>query len=199
MPQTALDSLGYNDWRQVGGYFDGDGCVIVQIRQFVLILYLQWTDGCREHLEQIDRFLHSIQGISTRIYRDAVYDAYHLMVTRQDSVLRIAKEMLPFTFKKKVELEVVVDYYGDRITGNEGIALLNQQIERGFRSANKISANLPLTHKKAVARARRRSNLTDFQVEEIHRMYGNGCSVSELALAYGKSAASIRKIVTNPN
>jgi hypothetical protein len=120
------------------------------------------------------------------------------MVTRQDSVLRIAKEMLPSTFKKRVELQVVVDYYCDKITGNEGIALLNEQIERGFRSANKISASLPLTHNKAVARARRRSNLSDFQVEEICRKYGNGCLVSELALAYGKSAASIRKIVTNP-
>ena len=198
MPNFEKLSTGHHDWGQVGGYYDGDGCVIVRVRQFVVIFCLQWTDCSREQLDQVDRLLHSLGGISTKIYHDAQRAAYHLMVTKQDSVLRLAQMILPFTFKKRVELRVVVDYYRDRISGNEAIALMNEQIEKGIRSANLLSVSLPLTHTKAVKRARRRFNLTDAQVDEIQEKGRTGHSVSDLALIYGKSPLTIRKILAAP-
>jgi hypothetical protein len=190
-------SARYDDWRQVSGYFDGDGCVIARIRQLVVILYLRRTECCTEQLEQVEILLLSTEEMPARIYRDAVLAAYHLMVSRQDSVVKIAQKLLLYTLKKRVELQVGLDYYADKITGNEAVALLNEQIERGFRSANQLSASLPLTHTEAVRRARRRSNLTDDQVDAMRMAYANGGSVPELALSYGRAPSTIGKIATS--
>lgn len=191
------DAEKYNSWGQVGGYYDGDGCVIVRIRQYVLIFYLEWVDHCREQLAQVDDFLHLRANISSRIYRIPTLDAYHLRVTRQASVIGIVEKMIPYTYKKRTELQLVVDYYANRITGNQAISLINAQIRKGFRSADYLSADLPLTHVEAVRRARRRSGLSDADIVAILREHEVGVPISELARVYRKTFPTIRKIVAD--
>ncbi len=195
---SAAISLRYTSWRQVAGYFDGDGSVIVRIRQFVLIFYLQWSDHNKPQLDQINDFIHETNQVSTRIYPIRTLDAFHLQVTRRDSVVKIAGKLLPFSFKKRRELEVVVDYYNNRITGNKAISMINEQVRKGFRSGEILKANLPYTHADGSRRARRRSKLSDEALEQIADEYREKrSSIAELALAYGKARSTIRKIVSS--
>jgi hypothetical protein len=51
----------YNGWRQVAGYFDGDGSVTVHIGKLTLDFGLQFTDNYHPQLEQLQYFLETHQ------------------------------------------------------------------------------------------------------------------------------------------
>jgi hypothetical protein len=89
-------------------------------------------------------------GILTgRIYRHRSQNAYSLRINKVASVLKVAKTLVPVTYKKKMELKTVVDYYTNRITGNEAVARMNLEVLSGSRSSRVVTASLPLVRNKA--------------------------------------------------
>ena len=134
-------------------------------------------------------------NISSRIYNDTKMGAYLLMVTKQDSVVAMSKRMLRYSFKKRKELQAVIDYYTNRITGDEAIRVFNGEVQEGVRVGHLWRATLPLNHSAGVTRGRRRSKLTDAEIKVIRRKHAEGVSTTELSLAYRKAMSTIRKVL----
>jgi len=65
--------------------------------------------------------------------------------------------MAPFCYKKKEELEILIDYYEDTITGTEAISAINETVRRRIRLGGiRKVGSLPTYSegKRSVARAR---------------------------------------------
>lgn len=60
--QVALEQ--YRSWRQVGGYFDGDGNVGLEVVKYVLRFKLRFSDTWRPQIETVQSFFHA-KGIDT--------------------------------------------------------------------------------------------------------------------------------------
>lgn len=58
---------------------------------------------------------------------------FNLQIASPKSALIVAKQMMPFCFKKYEELKVMADYYQDRITGTEAIRRINEAVNQGVR------------------------------------------------------------------
>jgi hypothetical protein len=109
---------GYQDWRQVSGYFDGDGSVYVRYGKWTVRFKLIWSDSSRQQLSQLREFV-SFRGIKPApkfLFGDG---AYALVIGDQFEVLKAEREMRPFVFKKRDELQTIIDYREDMITGTE--------------------------------------------------------------------------------
>jgi hypothetical protein len=133
----------YDSWGQVGGYFDGDGTVYVNISSSdVLQFSLIWVDNCREQLGQLRRFLVS-QGISTGEVLRRGDGVFTLHIAGPTSVLRAAKLLLPYCFKKTLELSLVIDYYENRISGTEAIDGFNSAVKRAIRAGKIRDLEMP--------------------------------------------------------
>lgn len=195
MSDSGPDYAGYTDWKQVAGYFDGDGCVIIKVRKFVLIFYLQWVDTYRPQLQQVSSFIKGLET-SKGIYPVTSQDAFSFRITRMNEVLSSAERIVPWSFKKREELQVAIEYYRNMITGNAAAKVMNDQVLGGRRSGRLIEVNLPFTHEEGTRLARRRSGLSEAQLDEIRRLYESSHSSSyALGRKYGVSATTIRNIL----
>lgn len=130
----------------------------MKLRKFVVIFYLHWVDTSEPHIQQLQAFLQA-HGISAgRIYRLKSQHAYSLRISKTSSVLEVAKRLMHLTYKKRSELQIVIDYYTNHITGNEAVARMNAEVVSGSRSAGLVKADLPLARtegkKLALVRAR---------------------------------------------
>ena len=100
----------YKTWAQVAGYFDGDGSVYLNTSSYeVLQFALVWVDNCRKQLGQLRHFLIS-RGISTGNVLRRGDGVFTLAIASPQSVLKASKLLLPYCFKKKFELRLVIDY-----------------------------------------------------------------------------------------
>ena len=154
---------GYRNWAQVAGYFDGDGLVYLntsstEVLQFALV----WVDNCKEQLEQLRFFLIS-RGISTgRVNRRI--GVFYLQIASPRCVLRACKLLLPYCFKKRTELHLVVDYYENKITGSQTIDGFNSVVRMGTRLGKIRTLRIPLKYddaKREIAKRRgRRKSVT---------------------------------------
>ena len=118
------EETGYESWRQVAGYFDGDGNVGLEVVRRILRLRIRFVDTWRPQMASIKAFLDR-HGVSTnsigRDNKEVWQAAYRLDVSETKSVLRVAKSMLKFCVKKRNDLQIAVDYLEDRITGSRAI------------------------------------------------------------------------------
>lgn len=117
----------YNSWRQVAGYFDGDGTTAtsdLSNQPFKLGLSLAFVDQSYDQIATVRKFLlkHGMQ--TSNILRASEGSAHLLFVSEFNSVKRMLRCMLPFLCKKAVEARAALDYYQGRITGNEFILIL---------------------------------------------------------------------------
>ena len=140
--------LEYRSWAALGGYFDGDGTVEELVGDFVVGVRLGFSDNWPEQLLAVRRFLVS-QGIRlgnlTRSRRKGIEHAWKLMVCNKDAVLTMATKMLPHVVKKKAELEAVVLYLNDRITGDEFVSRVNHEVAIGDKLGKYKHSTLPCT------------------------------------------------------
>jgi hypothetical protein len=195
MSDQSKALVNYADWKQIAGYFDGDGCVLIKIRKFGLIFYLQWVDAYRPQLDQITSFFLTSKKIPNRIYSYPEQDAFSFRITRMRDVLTCAERMAPWTFKKRRELQVVIEFYHNKMTANEAARIMNEQVRSGCRSGKLLNVQLPFTYKEG-KRLGRRSGLTDAQLREIRiRHELPGASSYRLSSVYGVSATTIRDIL----
>jgi len=207
-----LDNPAYHSWRQVSGYFDGDGNLGVEAVKNVLRLRIRFIDTWWHQVEAIRIFLHGQRMRMTRIVVERSAgrsDAYRLEISRVSSVLRSAKAMLPFCIKKAEDLRIAIDYLENRITGDEAIARLNDEVLIGRRSGNIRKVDLPLTRlegtrTKQLENARMARAAHTVQVEPTtqnrirsdHRELGLG--IISLGRKYGYSESIIRRILRSP-
>jgi hypothetical protein len=142
--EVPVDRYGF--WQQVGGYFDGDGNVGLEVVKYVLRFKLRFSDTWRLQIEAIKGHLDSQGIIITALAHEPhsnKKDACRIEVGAIESVLRMAKAMLPYCVKKAEDLRIVIDYLQGRITGNQAIARFNYEVMVGRRSGYIREQNLP--------------------------------------------------------
>lgn len=134
----GMNALGathlYRSWAQVAAYFDGDGSLIIGKNRapFYFELKLCFSDQSIDQLEMLKRFFTAFNLKTPKICWHST-GARSLWITRSDSVLVSMRAMLPFTYKKYIELQAGVRYYEDSITGNELQTILQEEVDAGRR------------------------------------------------------------------
>jgi len=158
----------YSSWEQIAGYFDGDGNISISDLSnipFKLSLSLIFTDASFEQISMIMEFLNA-RGIRTsNVLRTSKGTAWIIAISRYGKVLATLKNMLPHLYKKAIEAESAIDYYEGRITGNDLLKVLSQEVEAGRRERrpHKVIVDVPFkfTEGIEVMKEIRRSRLRD--------------------------------------
>jgi uncharacterized protein (DUF433 family) len=126
----------YGSWKQVAGYFDGDGDIYFSDttnQPYRLSLTLIFSEQSLEQVQMIKEFLNRNGVITSNILKTSLGTAYMIAISRFDHVLRTMKELLPHLYKKANEIRAAIDYYEGRITGNQLLTVFNQEVEAGRR------------------------------------------------------------------
>jgi hypothetical protein len=131
---------GYCDWRQVAGYSDGDGSNHVYYSRFTLRFTVTWCDSSLQQLTQLREFIASC-GIRPSPKITFTSGAHVLIIGIQAEVLKTARELLPFVFKKRDEFQTIVDYLEDRITGTEVFQRFKAFQDLGIREKSRYPSN----------------------------------------------------------
>jgi hypothetical protein len=196
----------YDSWRQVAGYFDGDGTVGFDIQMFTLGIYLELSENWRPQLQEVETFLVG-EGIRTYIPNKTLAGKAHVLkILRTPSVIGAARNMLPFAFQKELELKTLIDYYNDLMTGNQVIEIFNSEVISGKRVGKIREGRIPYVYSVGRIRAREftmrlaneanriilpESTLTS--IVRDHRLLGLG--TERLAVKYSLSRSVIRRVL----
>ena len=138
----------YTTWEQVGGYFDGDGNVGLEVVRYVLRFRLRFSDTWEPQVTTIRSFMSERNIKTTGIQHETKpgrLDAFRIDINAIDGVPRASKAMLPFCLKKAEDLKILVDYLEGRITGNQAIERYNEEVRIGRRSGYVRDSVLPYT------------------------------------------------------
>lgn len=200
----------YSSWKEVAGYFDGDGNVGLEVVTRVLRFRIRFVDTWRPQIEAVSALLvrqglrcGSIGKGSTKGVWQA---AYRLDVTEVRSVILAAKAMRRYAVKKREELGVVVDYLEERITGNQAIRDFNEGVKSGRRRGKIRFENVPYTRDEGLrlsqlgnARKAREAHAVDVPLavqDDIRRDHSDR-RVGHILLSrkYGYSVSVIRRIL----
>jgi hypothetical protein len=139
----------YADWRQVSGYFDGDGCADFDPGKWVLHPKLLFCDNFRPHLEMLVQFL-ATRNIRTHAL-SPTKGAWKFGVAEAESVRLMASMMWPYCSKKREEVKAVLDYLDNKITGSQLIEVFNQSVRIGNRTGIIRVADMPYTREQGQA------------------------------------------------
>ena len=124
----------YKSWSALAGYFDGDGTVEFSIHKFTLKVRLAFDENWKPHLEGLKQFLE-LRGIKCgAVRRKDGYNTWHVVVSNIRGVRMMARSMLQYSAKKRIELKAVLDYYDDRITGDQFVDVMNKLVAAGERT-----------------------------------------------------------------
>lgn len=193
----------------MAGFFDGDGNVDERVGEYVISVVLGFTDNWPEQLRAVKRFLDG-EGIEagnlTHRKWKGKTSAWQLRICSVGDVLRAATKMFPHCAKKRAELQGVVGYLEDRLTGDEFIRVVNHQVAIGNKVGKIRGSKLPMTRREANVMRRRVSlrlahAATDAVVpdefaREIIRLYRAGdYSMRALADTYGYSRSAVERIL----
>jgi hypothetical protein len=159
---------GYETWEQIAGYFDGDGTIATSDLSnlpYKLSLSLIFIDQSVDQISMVRDFLRK-NGIKTsNVLKHSKLSAHIVAVSEYRSVMEMLKKMLPFLYKKATEARAATDYYEGRITGNELIAIFQQEVEAGRRERRprKVTIDVPYTITQGIElmQARRKARLRD--------------------------------------
>lgn len=158
----------YRSWKQVAGYFDGDGNISISDlsdQPFKLRLSLIFTDASFEQISMVRTF-HLNRGIRTsNVLRTSKGTAWMIAISTYDGVLASLKMMVPHLFKKANEAQAVIDYYEGRTRGDDLVRIFQEEVEAGRRErrAHKVKIDVPFTYTEgsAMMRDRRKIKLRD--------------------------------------
>jgi hypothetical protein len=124
----------YRGWSTLAGYFDGDGTVEFSVKENIVEIRLAFDDNWKPFLEGIRRFLIARGVIPGSVRRKEKSMTWHIVIARITSVQRMAKAMLPYSVKKRRELETALEYLGDKITGDGFVRVMNEKVSSGKRT-----------------------------------------------------------------
>jgi hypothetical protein len=94
----------YSDWKQVAGFFDGDGTNNFVPRKHVVHPNLGFCDNYYQHITMLREFLVQREIETWALFHDAG-GAWKFGVGQADSVHKVAMSMLPYLFKKRERFE----------------------------------------------------------------------------------------------
>ena len=210
---AALDSspTEYESWEQVAGYFDGDGNVRIDVGAFVLRLGVRFADTWKPQLDAIHTFLAK-QGITLGSVgpekRKGQRPMYRLDVGEIESTIRVMRFLLPLCVKKHEDLRIALDYFEDKITGNEAIRLLDNLWAIGRRRGTNHDANLPYTrseglrmHKLTNAKKARDAHRVKVPLdikEQIKEDRKLGLTKRSLEEKYGYTQRVVERVLREP-
>jgi hypothetical protein len=153
----------YASWRQVAGYFDGDGTVAISDtsnQPYKLGISLAFVDQSEEQMRMLKRFFEKRGVITSNVLKTSKASAYMIAVSRFEGVLFSLKAMRPYLFKKANEAQAVIDYFEGRTRGNDLFKVFQEEVEAGRRERRdrKVVINVPFTYPDgdALMKARRR-------------------------------------------
>jgi len=197
----------YEDWKQVAGYFDGDGSTDLKIGKRVIFMKFTFTDNYEPQLRAVDKFLKH-QRIETERISSTQNGASRLGVGRYEGTREMAVEMLPHVFKKRTELQAVLDYYDNRITGTQLIEVMNRSVRIRNRTGKIRMADVPFTREEGqeLDKVEKGNNaremglknqlLSDDVLEQIRLDIISGRATNgELAKKYGVNPSTISRAV----
>jgi len=200
----------YQDWRQVSGYFDGDGCADFDQGKWVLHPKLLFCDNFRPHLEMLTQFLVS-RDIRTHTI-SPTRGAWKFGVGEAESVRRMASMMWPYCSKKSGEVKAVLDYLDNKITGSQLVEVFNESVRMGNRTGKIRVVDMPYTKEEgqALREKKRREQalelvaantiITEDLIDKIRESLLSGEATNgELAKRYNVSAATISRALYGRN
>ncbi len=205
----------YETWGQVAGYFDGDGSIATSDLSnlpYKLSLSLWFVDQSEDQIRMVRKFLTK-RGIKTsNVLKHYNLSANMVAVSEYDSVIETLRNMLPFLHKKAREAKAALDYYEGRITGNEFMAVLQEEVEAGRRERRprKVAIDVPYTRPEGLAlmKERRKARLRDSfgrfratvtpgdfaEIREDH--FSHGKELTELMASFPQySKETIRRVL----
>lgn len=126
---------------------------------------------------------------------------WRLRLPEKGGLLVAAKKMLPLLTKKHGQIEAVIDYIGNRISGEELVERFNLSSMVGTRSGFIRTVKMPYTHLEGVLNARRIvaqgkhafTILNKDLLREIAERRTRGETLREISFVYGISRSSIRR------
>lgn len=135
----------YSGWPSLAGYFDGDGTVEFSVRIYTLHIRLAFDENWKPHLDAVKRFLES-RGIRAGLVRKKEsFNTWHVVVSNTSGVVEMAKKLMGYCTKKRDELKTVMDYYFNRITGDEFVERMNEFVSMGERTGKVKEGGPPFT------------------------------------------------------
>jgi len=213
-PDERLDSVvdatdRYQNWSVVAGYFDGDGSVEEVVGQFVVMIRLGFKDNWDRQLFAVRSFLDTSgirSGKLTKNFHKGSISAWQLRVTSLLGVVETSKQMLPYAYKKRTELKAVIDYLEDRITGDELVEIVNNEVRIGNKTGKTKKSNLPfsksegdiLRHLYSLEKAHDalRVRVSDQEVAKIREdYYQKRLRMREISELYGYGKSVIERIL----
>ncbi|MBI3022164.1 MAG: hypothetical protein HYY68_00375 [Thaumarchaeota archaeon] len=100
--------------------------------KFVVSFILKWADQSLSQIQQLRTFLVS-HGVQTSPKVVFSRGCHQVIVARRDALLEATRRMLPHSFKKKGELQTILDYYNDAITGTDVWKRFAETVRHGDR------------------------------------------------------------------
>jgi len=198
-------------WREVSGYFDADGTVHFDLKKWVLFPRLSFSDNYRPQIDMVKGFLVSQNVRPWNTYFDPSH-AWKFGVSRGASLHIMASMMRPNLYKKKDEVEAVLDYLDNKITGSEFVEVLNESVRIGNRIGKLRTLGMPYTREEGQAlRNEKRTEhaykmitantiLTIDLIDKIRESLLSGEATNgELARKYGVSPATISRAMYGRN
>ena len=158
----------YSSWRQVAGYFDGDGTIYFSDttnRPYKLSISLVFVDQSIDQLRELKEFFNR-HGVNTsNVLKRSDTNAYELAVSQFKAVRRTLRRLAPFLCKKEIEAKAALDYYENRTTGNQLIAVLAAEVEAGRRERKPrtVPLDVPYTRLEGdrIMKGKRKDRLRD--------------------------------------
>ena len=158
----------YRSWKQVAGYFDGDGTIATSDtsnQPYKIGLSLVFVNQSIDQIANIRNFLRT-HGIRTsNILKTFRNSANIVAISEFRSVKTALRRMLPFLCKKSIEAKAALEYYDGRITGNELMLVIQQEVEAGRRERRMRTVIIDVPYTRAegdrIMRALHKARLRD--------------------------------------
>lgn len=134
------------NWKSFTEFFEGEGSISARVRHrrtrtyvvsFTIVIGQKW----KPKLEQLETFLLSQQIEGAKIFNERF--GYSLRIFNIHSISKMLKHMLPYAFMKKVQISTTLDYFDDKITGDELLRLFEKEYELGKRRTKPRHVILP--------------------------------------------------------
>jgi hypothetical protein len=202
------DVESYRSWSELAGYFDGDGTVEFSIDSFTIHIRLAFDENWEAHLIGIANFLRVRGIVAGRVRRKESYNSWHIVISNAVGTKRMAKAMMPHTVKKRRELQAVLDYFEDELTGDEFVQVMNAEVVSGQRTGKLRKQGPHFTHvggvqeSRRIGEAKRRlRRLTPIPQAVIERIVEDRqkqkIGLPDFSRRYGYSVKILRRVISN--
>jgi hypothetical protein len=115
------------DW--VGGFFDGEGSVSLNVRSFSIDIQVSITQVYRPILERVNSFLNAEGIFGGTVYSERGGRVNRLVFTSNHSILRMLTLIEPALRIKRRQARATIEYLSDALEGADYIEVMNQEVK----------------------------------------------------------------------